>query len=342
MAYPTILSVDKTPRSFGNNGCWHRRNTSFSKQIRLYSLPSLSLSFTFILIEALEITFNASNSPSDASFCTKNTTPLAPRPNGDITFNFPRSNNGILSSSMAVANFGSPLRRESCVVVQYAYHHDHGRRHGRLESRSFENSYIPENPRTPKPLTFSKNRLRGAKNRSNISPVAKKNFRKNNFFFPKTLHICKKKIRAYVRLLRFCFKNAQIPEIFLKFVYRSLYTTYLKGFVKKNLKKNAKKKNCIYAKVEKKISFFRKKFSANFIHSKRFGGFRSRFFERNNGLGDIGNWRSSRMLVQMRTIIEIENGGNKYGQHLDDCDLYHVKHFILLESQTNNLIRIMD
>ncbi|KAL4576791.1 hypothetical protein LXL04_012890 [Taraxacum kok-saghyz] len=36
--------------------------------------------------------------------------------------------------------------------------------------KSFENSYIPENPRTPKPLTFSKNRLRGAKNRSNISP----------------------------------------------------------------------------------------------------------------------------------------------------------------------------
>ncbi|KAL4581144.1 hypothetical protein LXL04_017353 [Taraxacum kok-saghyz] len=38
------------------------------------------------------------------------------------------------------------------------------------ESRSFENSYIPENPRTLKPLTFSKNRLRGAKNRSNTSP----------------------------------------------------------------------------------------------------------------------------------------------------------------------------
>ncbi|KAL4589278.1 hypothetical protein LXL04_002184 [Taraxacum kok-saghyz] len=52
-------------------------------------------------------------------------------------------------------------------------------------SRSFENSYIPENPRTPKPLTFSKNRLREAKNRSNISPVAKKNFRKNDFFFSK-------------------------------------------------------------------------------------------------------------------------------------------------------------
>ncbi|KAL4575903.1 hypothetical protein LXL04_011990 [Taraxacum kok-saghyz] len=87
---------------------------------------------------------------------------------------------------------------------------------------SFENSYISENPRTHKPLTFSKNRLRGAKNRSNISPVAKKFFRKNDFFFPKTLHMCK---------LFFC-----------AYVHR----------------------------------------------------FRSRFFERNNGLGDIGNWGSSR------------------------------------------------
>ncbi|KAL4586206.1 hypothetical protein LXL04_010838 [Taraxacum kok-saghyz] len=83
------------------------------------------------------------------------------------------------------------------------------------ESRSFENSYIPENPRTPKPLTFSKNRLRGAKNRSNISPVAKTFFRKNDFFFPKTLHM-------------------------------SLYNTYLKRFVKKNLKKNAKKKKKLH------------------------------------------------------------------------------------------------
>ncbi|KAL4579027.1 hypothetical protein LXL04_015162 [Taraxacum kok-saghyz] len=31
------------------------------------------------------------------------------------------------------------------------------------KSRSFENSYIPENPRTLKPLTSSKNRLRGLK-----------------------------------------------------------------------------------------------------------------------------------------------------------------------------------
>ncbi|KAL4572687.1 hypothetical protein LXL04_019469 [Taraxacum kok-saghyz] len=48
---------------------------------------------------------------------------------------------------------------------------------------SFENSYIPENPRTPKPLTFSKNRLWGAKKRSKTSSVAKFFFRINKFFF---------------------------------------------------------------------------------------------------------------------------------------------------------------
>ncbi|KAL4585815.1 hypothetical protein LXL04_010441 [Taraxacum kok-saghyz] len=47
---------------------------------------------------------------------------------------------------------------------------------------SFENSYISENPKTPKPLTFSKNRLQGAKNRSNTSPVAKKIPKKRLFF----------------------------------------------------------------------------------------------------------------------------------------------------------------
>ncbi|KAL4554301.1 hypothetical protein LXL04_039580 [Taraxacum kok-saghyz] len=108
-----------------------------------------------------------------------------------------------------------------------------------IESRSFENSYIPENLRTPKPLTFSKNRLRGAKNRSILSPVAKKNFRKNNFFFSKTLHMGK---------------------FFFLPICTSLYNTYLKGFVKKILKKNAKKKSCIYAKKKKKKSFFRKFF----------------------------------------------------------------------------------
>ncbi|KAL4572577.1 hypothetical protein LXL04_019357 [Taraxacum kok-saghyz] len=131
------------------------------------------------------------------------------------------------------------------------------------KSRSFENSYIPENPRTPKPLTFSKNRLRRAKNRSNISPVAKNFFRKNDFFFSKNF--------AYVQ------------TFFLCICAQSLYNTYLKRFVKKNLKKNAKKKKLhICTKNKKKLHICKR--------------FRSRFFERNNGLGDIGNWESSRVL----------------------------------------------
>ncbi|KAL4555700.1 hypothetical protein LXL04_038328 [Taraxacum kok-saghyz] len=161
-----------------------------------------------------------------------------------------------------------------------------------MKSRSFENSYIPENPRTPKPLTFSKNRLRGAKNRSNISPVAKKNFRKNDFFFSKNF--------AYVQKKKICI------------CAQSLYSTYLKGLVKKNLKENAKKKKLhICTKIKKKlhickslkkISFFRNFFSANCTHFKRFGGSRSRFFERNNGLGDIGNWGSSRTIDTDSTL----------------------------------------
>ncbi|KAL4579263.1 hypothetical protein LXL04_015401 [Taraxacum kok-saghyz] len=42
----------------------------------------------------------------------------------------------------------------------------------------------------------------------------------------------------------FCFKNAQIPEFF----YKSPHNRYLKGFVKKNFKKNRKKKSCTYTK----------------------------------------------------------------------------------------------
>ncbi|KAL4584842.1 hypothetical protein LXL04_009452 [Taraxacum kok-saghyz] len=119
---------------------------------------------------------------------------------------------------------------------------------------SFENSYIPENPRTPKPLTFSKNRLRGAKNRSNISPVAKKNSEKTTFFFPKNF--------AYFFVL---FQNRSKTRNVFKYFYRSLYNTYLKRFVKKFLKKNEKKsctyaqkikKSCTYAKVKKKYRFF--------------------------------------------------------------------------------------
>ncbi|KAL4587854.1 hypothetical protein LXL04_000728 [Taraxacum kok-saghyz] len=86
-----------------------------------------------------------------------------------------------------------------------------------FESRSFENSYIPENPRTPKPLTFSKNRLRGAKNRSNISPVAKKNFRKNDFFFPKNF--------AYVQTFFLCI----CAQFFVLFQNRSKTRNFFIG-----------------------------------------------------------------------------------------------------------------
>ncbi|KAL4563261.1 hypothetical protein LXL04_027301 [Taraxacum kok-saghyz] len=139
------------------------------------------------------------------------------------------------------------------------------------ESRFFENSYIPENPRTSKPLTFSKNRLRGAKNRSNISPVAKKKFRKNDFFFPKTLHMCKKK-----KNLHMC-------------------THIFKGVAV--LKQN--KKLCTYAQKKKFAhmqSFWKKKkvvfsefFFATGLIFERFLAPRSRFFEKVNVLGSFEN-----------------------------------------------------
>ncbi|KAL4584236.1 hypothetical protein LXL04_008830 [Taraxacum kok-saghyz] len=159
------------------------------------------------------------------------------------------------------------------------------------ESRSFENSYIPENPKTPKPLTFSKNRLRGAKNRSNTSPVANK-FPKKQLFFFKNLHMCKK------QFVHMCI---------------SIYNTYLKGFVKKNLKKNAKKKKKIayMQKLKKKVAHMQKlKKNPNFNDSKRFEESRSRFFERNNGLGDIGNWGSSRVSAKPQ-LQHIQDKGYK-------------------------------
>ncbi|KAL4590186.1 hypothetical protein LXL04_003111 [Taraxacum kok-saghyz] len=90
-------------------------------------------------------------------------------------------------------------------------------------------------PENSKPLTFSKNRLREAKNRSNTSPVAKNFFRKNEFFFKNFAYMQKK-------FLPMC---------------TSFYNTYLKGFVKKNLKKKTQK-NCIYAKNKKKVAYMQK------------------------------------------------------------------------------------
>ncbi|KAL4565631.1 hypothetical protein LXL04_029734 [Taraxacum kok-saghyz] len=131
------------------------------------------------------------------------------------------------------------------------------------------------NPRTPKPLTFSKNRLQGAKNRSNTSAVAKKK-----------AQICEcvqKKKSCIFACFKYLFKNAQIPEIFLNFFYRSIHNTYLNDFIKKNCKKTQKKK--------KKLHICK----TNYNGYERFGGSQSRFFERNNGLGDIGNSESSRI-----------------------------------------------
>ncbi|KAL4566301.1 hypothetical protein LXL04_030415 [Taraxacum kok-saghyz] len=122
--------------------------------------------------------------------------------------------------------------------------------------RSFENSYIPENPRTNKPLTFSKNRLRGAKNRSNTSPVANFFFEKTTFFFFKNF--------AYVQIFFFSYVH----------IFLSLNNTYLKGFVKKNLKKNAKKK-CTYAKIKKKFVFSEFFFATGLVF-ERFLASRSR------------------------------------------------------------------
>ncbi|KAL4590045.1 hypothetical protein LXL04_002963 [Taraxacum kok-saghyz] len=124
----------------------------------------------------------------------------------------------------------------------------------------------PENSHTIN--FFRKTDFGGAKKRSNTSPVAIFFFRKTTFFFKKHFTYMQKKI-AYMHISSFCFKNAE-------FFYRSLHNIYLKGFVKKHLKKKAPKK----------------------------------------------------MLVQMRTIIEIENRGNKYG---------HVKSHAALRRQKIDL-----
>ncbi|KAL4571209.1 hypothetical protein LXL04_017962 [Taraxacum kok-saghyz] len=151
-------------------------------------------------------------------------------------------------------------------------------------SRSFENSYIPENPRTPKPLTFSKNRLRGAKNRSNISPVAKKFSEKTTFFSPKTLHMCK--------------------LFFVCICAQSLYNTYLKRFL--HICTKNKKKSCTNAKVKKKYRFFGKIFQRIVMIKNVLEG------------SEVGFLKGITMLVQMRTIIKFENGGtnlDRYKSH---------------------------
>ncbi|KAL4572977.1 hypothetical protein LXL04_019767 [Taraxacum kok-saghyz] len=64
----------------------------------------------------------------------------------------------------------------------------------------FYNSYIPENPRTPKPLSFSKNRLRGLKIAQRQARSQNK-IRKKRFFFAyktkKVAHLQKLAIYAH-------------------------------------------------------------------------------------------------------------------------------------------------
>ncbi|KAL4583001.1 hypothetical protein LXL04_007565 [Taraxacum kok-saghyz] len=110
------------------------------------------------------------------------------------------------------------------------------------ESGYFENSYISENSQT---INFFEKPTSGAKNRSNTNPVAKSFSEKTVFFFKYFanvkffLHIFF--FLAYMYISSVCFKNAQIPEIFLKCFYRSFHNTYLNGFVKKIEKKMQKK-----------------------------------------------------------------------------------------------------
>ncbi|KAL4579339.1 hypothetical protein LXL04_015481 [Taraxacum kok-saghyz] len=155
-----------------------------------------------------------------------------------------------------------------------------------IKSGSFENSYIPENPRTPKPLTFSKNRLRGAKNRSNTSPVAKIFSEKTTFFF---------KNYAYVQFFfHIC--------IFYVFVSKTLKCLKIKR--KKKVAYMQKKKKVARRKNKKKNRFSEKKKNKRIIMIINvLKGPEVGFFERNNGLGDIENWGSSRVLGNMVGVI---------------------------------------
>ncbi|KAL4569682.1 hypothetical protein LXL04_025324 [Taraxacum kok-saghyz] len=82
--------------------------------------------------------------------------------------------------------------------------------------------------------------------------------------------------------------------MFLNF-YRNIYNTYLKGFVKKILKKTQKKKVAHMQKLKKKVAYMQK-VKKNIVFSDFFfqriimiinvlEGPEVGFFERNNGLG---------------------------------------------------------
>ncbi|KAL4566706.1 hypothetical protein LXL04_030828 [Taraxacum kok-saghyz] len=135
-----------------------------------------------------------------------------------------------------------------CYNVTHSFSRERERERER-ESES-ENSQI---------VNFLEKPTSGAKNRSNTSRVA--NFfssEKMIFFFKNFAYFC---FFEYMHISSYCLKNAQIPEIFLNFFYRSLYNRYFKGFFKKFLKKTAKEKLhiCKKKKKKKKLHIYKNK-----------------------------------------------------------------------------------
>ncbi|KAL4583294.1 hypothetical protein LXL04_007864 [Taraxacum kok-saghyz] len=148
-------------------------------------------------------------------------------------------------------------------------------------SKSFENSYIFENPITSKPLTFSKNRLRELK----IAQIQGRSqnffFRKNDFFFKnfaykKKLHICKKikkKSCTYAKIKKkksFFVKKFLRPGLYLSDFYppevgfsKKLTVWEFSGMdVKRRqtlmMLKSRSRKNTI-CKIKQKISWIHRK-----------------------------------------------------------------------------------
>ncbi|KAL4565438.1 hypothetical protein LXL04_029533 [Taraxacum kok-saghyz] len=137
----------------------------------------------------------------------------------------------------------------------------HIERERERESRNILKTHIAS--RTHKPLTFSKNRLRGLKNTLIQARFV-------------SLHIY-----GFPTFVLKMFKYVQIPEFFRNHFYRGLHNTYSKKFGKNVPKKVA------YRLVPIRSRFSEKKKKADFIYFECFLMFQNRFFKRSNGLEDI-------------------------------------------------------
>ncbi|KAL4585035.1 hypothetical protein LXL04_009648 [Taraxacum kok-saghyz] len=144
---------------------------------------------------------------------------------------------------------------------------------------------LPQFPISPKPLFFSKNRLRNSSKRLESLKFAEIFFEKNDIFFL---------IFAYVQLF-FIFAYMQL--FFLPFLKQNLKTcTYARMFF------------CIYAKfLEKKSCFFGFFFATGLVF-ERFLAPRSRFFEKVNSLGVLGfsNPRTPPISYISQTVIHLK------------------------------------